>query len=92
MPKKSSKYPKLAVENCGRWFDDYVLTESPEKFYIEAQAKNLPRDLLKKVKPCPAHASAILEIYSETHPEDAKKIRASGQITPKQYKEILKVI
>lgn len=86
------KYPKLTIENCGRWFDDYVLVEVDGKLHIESEAKNLPRSVLKSCRKSPFMASAILEIYSEKDREFCKKIQDKGQISREEYEFIMSQI
>jgi hypothetical protein len=85
------KKPKLTIEDCGRFFDDYVLTHNKE-IYISSYAKDLPRDLLKQCKRSPEHARAILEVYSTRAPKYCKNIEKSGEITTEQYNYILNKI
>lgn len=89
--KKIKKEPKLTIENCGRWFDDYVL-EYNGNTYIESEAKNLPRDILKKLKPNPYSAAAVLEIYSDIDKSYVNAIRERENITRKEFEFIISKI
>lgn len=84
----------LTLEDCGRWFYDYVLTDEDDEniLFIEPCAKDLPRDLLKKAKRNPEHAKAVLEIYADINKEDANQILESGSISDEDYTKILNLI
>jgi len=82
----------IKIENCGRFFDDYVLYDGKEMISIEQWAKNLPRELLKKSKLSPESAKAVLDIYDEINPDEAKKILKTGRLTRKDFKRIISLI
>lgn len=81
---------KITIENCGGFFDDFVLVKGNGKLIaIKARAKELPIDELINCKRSPEHANAILEIYSDIDKSYCDPILKSGSISKKQYNHIV---
>lgn len=83
---------KLTIQDCGRFFDDYVLEDSNGFCQIKQLAKDLDRDKLKLAKKSPEHAKAVLEIAAELEPEVVDEIVKSGKITKQEYDFFLCII
>lgn len=82
---------KLTIEDCGGFFDDFVLTRRDKTLIaIKSRAKDLPRVELMNCKRSPEHAKAIIEIYSDIDKAYCEPIIKSGSISKKQYNYIVK--
>ena len=87
---------KITIEDCGRWFDDYVLTHKEGKkvikVYVKSYAKDLPRKLVKLAKIDKYSAKAIIEIASNKSKSLktlCEEITSKGSITKKQINYLL---
>lgn len=81
---------KLTIENCGGFFDDFVLVNNNGKLIaIKSRARDLPMAELIDCKRSPEHAKAILEIYSNVDREYCDKIIKTGNISKQQYNYII---
>jgi len=75
MCSAKKKEPKIVIklENCGRFFDDYVVTKNGKDVVIASTAKGIPKELkylwVQQVrargKISPDEASVVLHFLSE---------------------------